>query len=377
MRVCFVAHSGIVGGAEKSLLELVEALSGAGVPCLVVVPTRRWLSGELQKRGIQVRAIPFLPWAHPKPNLFHKTLYPLHYVLASLAIAIFAKRWRADLIYSSSITTCVGAIAAAVLRRPHVLHISEFVTEDHGLYFDFGEATSMAFLNRFTCAFVAASKAVERKFRRYVRESKIHTVYTSIAGPKSARVNPGHEDASLFECLVLGKIHEGKGQADAVRAVSLLSGLGVPLRLRLVGASEPNYRHFLDVLVKEHGLSEIVRFEGVVVDPAPYLEGANVVLVCSRCEAFGRVTVEAMLWGKPVIGTHCGGTLELIQNGITGLLYAPGEYRDLACQIQYLYQHPSEAVAMGLRGRAWAQERFDVRRFTSEMHAIFDQATGS
>ena len=54
------------------------------------------------------------------------------------------------------------------------------------------------------------------------------------------------------------------------------------------------------------------------------IEQADIGLTCSRNEAFGRTTVEALLMGKPVIGTNTGGTVDLISDGVDGLLYPPG-----------------------------------------------------
>jgi glycosyltransferase involved in cell wall biosynthesis len=58
--------------------------------------------------------------------------------------------------------------------------------------------------------------------------------------------------------------------------------------------------------------------------------------MCSRSEAFGRVTVEYLRRGRPVIGTRSGGTPELVDDGRTGLLYSPGDTRALANRIELL-----------------------------------------
>ena len=62
----------------------------------------------------------------------------------------------------------------------------------------------------------------------------------------------------------------------------------------------------------------------------------DIELVCSRNEAFGRVTLEAMLHGIPVVGSNVGGTLELIKNRETGMIYQYGDINDLANKIEVL-----------------------------------------
>ena len=58
--------------------------------------------------------------------------------------------------------------------------------------------------------------------------------------------------------------------------------------------------------------------------------------MCSRSEAFGRVTVEYLRRGRPVIGTRSGGTPELVEDGVTGFLYEPGDCTALAHRIELL-----------------------------------------
>lgn len=62
--------------------------------------------------------------------------------------------------------------------------------------------------------------------------------------------------------------------------------------------------------------------------------------------------------GKPVIATNVGGTPELVVDGETGLLVRPGDSHGLAHAIQYMLEHPEQAVQMGLKGRARIESEF-------------------
>jgi glycosyltransferase involved in cell wall biosynthesis len=96
--------------------------------------------------------------------------------------------------------------------------------------------------------------------------------------------------------------------------------------------------------------------------------------VTSRCEAFGRVTVEAMRAGVPVIGTDAGGTPELVADGATGLLYRPGDAGALAAAIARLMDAPGLAMRLGEAGRVWATPRFGERQFADSLEAEFAHA---
>ena len=78
---------------------------------------------------------------------------------------------------------------------------------------------------------------------------------------------------------------------------------------------------------------------------------ADAALMCSRKEACGRVTMEAMLPGTPVVGTDSGGTAELIRNGVDGFLYAPSDDAMLAEKLAWFIEHPEEASQLGEAAR--------------------------
>ncbi len=106
------------------------------------------------------------------------------------------------------------------------------------------------------------------------------------------------------------------------------------------------------------------------MSPFPVMQQADILLMCSRKEAFGRVTVEGMKAGKPVIGAGSGGTKELIRDGYNGFLYTFGDYRELAEKVKYLCQHPDEAGQMGENGKQWALEKFNIEHYTEEVLTV-------
>ena len=120
-------------------------------------------------------------------------------------------------------------------------------------------------------------------------------------------------------------------------------------------------------------MGDHVTFMGHVPNGIQVMQSVDIVLMCSRMEAFGRVTVEAMLAGKPVIGARSGGTTELIHENFNGLLYTPGNYLELAEKILYLYRHPHLAKEMGLNGQKWTTAYFTEERYGGEVLAILEE----
>ena len=91
--------------------------------------------------------------------------------------------------------------------------------------------------------------------------------------------------------------------------------------------------------------------------------------MCSECEAFGRVTVEAMRAGLPVCGTNAGGTPEIIDPGVNGLLSPAGDANALAANLMALELDEDLRRSLAFRALETAQ-RFQRDRYGDELTAI-------
>jgi glycosyltransferase involved in cell wall biosynthesis len=164
---------------------------------------------------------------------------------------------------------------------------------------------------------------------------------------------------------MVATIAPGKGQHEAIEAVHILRSKGVDIHLTLVGGHRDAYSIQIRELIKKYDLGDAVHILGHSDRPLSYLSAADVVLVCSSNEAFGRVTIEAMKLSAPVIGAKAAGTQDLIQDGLTGLLYESGNPEQLAEKIEYLYFNPELRTKLGEKGRDWAVSTFTVDAYTS------------
>jgi glycosyltransferase involved in cell wall biosynthesis len=178
---------------------------------------------------------------------------------------------------------------------------------------------------------------------------------------------PPAQPAADFRLVQVGTLSAGKRPEDAVRAVAELRRRGVPAHLNLVGEATGNYAAILSGLAADLKVTEHLTLVPFVADPFQYIAAADAVVVCSRGEGFGRVTIEAMKLGKAVVGANSGATSELIRHGETGLLFALGSSADLADKLERLYHDPAERVQMGDRAREWAYANYNLRRHIEQL----------
>jgi glycosyltransferase involved in cell wall biosynthesis len=377
--VCFVSHSSGGGGAERVLLETVEPLQSQGFGCRVLLPEEGPFCGELTRLGVPFSVISYPMWmGRGKASLGIRVKAALNLVKDTLEVAWQISRWKCDVVYSNTATVCVGAFAARLLGLPHVWHLHEFGLEDQGLSFLFGERRSMALIGRLSSRCICVSSALARKYEQSIDPSKITVIYPSMhrafCDTESLSYNPDPAvlPAERFRCVIVGALIEGKGQRDAILALADLRKAGISAELVIVGQGEAQYRRSLEELVKGINLEKEVTFIEQVKNALPIMRSAKVVLVCSKSEAFGRVTIEGMFSGTPVVGTRSAATAELIKDGVNGLLYSQGDPADLAAKIEYLYKNAAIAADLGRNAHSWVETCFTRERCTRELVAVLD-----
>jgi glycosyltransferase involved in cell wall biosynthesis len=375
MRVLVLSHSADVGGAEVALAESVAALTQRGVEMHVGLPQAGPLAARLgAAASVWVAEDPWQWW------LASDRLAPSRDLLSGSRSAVRQIRTRIrevrpEVVLTNTSTFPQGAVAARLERLPHVWHVHEFGREDLGLRNLLGDRLSLRMIGALSSRVVACSQAVADKLTPRVPATKLRVVYGAVDVAKPATAAPAGEPLRL---LSLGRLHPRKGIEDAIRATAILSGRGLDVELHVVGGGPRSpYRPELERLASGSGAGDRIRFHLHTPTPAAELAGSHVFLMTSRAEAFGRVTVEAMKAGRPVIAARSAGSLELVRDEWNGLLYDPGDAGDLASQIARLQEDPDLREAMGERAVEWAGERFTLERLGGELRVVLEEAARS
>ena len=379
-RLCLIAHSAKLEGADRSLVETARLLRARGTELHVLVPRRGPLLEELDRVEIPYTVCPYGWWLGKRGERWTKRAFRYAVLGASLATLSWVRfrfHGRFDVVYSNTLASPAGALIARWLGVPHVWHVREFVEEDHGLMFLLGRSNSLRFLNRTTASCIFNSQAVARRFDAEIVQPTREVVYQAVTlhrvPPSQRRPGQGQEPLAA---LILGRIQPSKGQLIAIRAVAKARESGVEIHLTIVGGGNPQHVQEMLRLGDALDVADLVTYVGYDASPLKHVAATDVVLVCSRQEAFGRVTIEAMKMGRPVIGTASGGTPELIDDGRTGWLYSPDDADDLASRLVTADTNRSHLAHMGEVGRAWAEATFSEERYGDRVLEIITNATG-
>jgi glycosyltransferase involved in cell wall biosynthesis len=269
-------------------------------------------------------------------------------------------------VLTSTAAILTPALASKVVGIPHIWWLHEFMTKDHGLRYLAGEPLSQRSIGWLSKVVVANSKAVWDHYSPPIPSEEMRLIYYGIAGFDAI---PNRIDLPTFRVLLLGRQTPSKGQELALNAASILKRGQIQVQFRLVGPISSAYRDELQSLASKLGVTDMVEIVDATMTPHDEFAWANVVLMCSQNEAFGRVTLESLKSGRPVIGTRSGGTVELIRHGVDGYLFEPRNPHDLASAIRKLASEPGLLARMSENASAGTQDRYTIE---NEVGAFVD-----
>lgn len=366
-------HTAGLGGSERSLLELIDELQEYGVICKVILPYRGSFCLELDKRGVEYEIIEYYWWCSlnklPKEEQVQKMNNSF---LNLLDMRHKLDNWKPDVVFTNTLTIPWGAIYSQLTNKPHMTFIREFGDIDFGFDFFYGFKKSVNFIDTYSDFVFTNSKATLNHFKKYIDNKKLDFAYAFINIDrkllKQKKTNLFKKHKSL-KLSIMGALIPSKGQEEVVKAVTLLITKGLDIELAIVG--DQHDRKFIDKLekiIKTNRASNMIRFFDFVSNPYGYMNQSDVLIIASRNEAYGRVTIEAMSLGKPVIGTNSGATKELVINNKTGLLYKPGDYLELAEKIEFLYNNRVRIDELGGNGRLFHKKTFSKKVYGMKVH---------
>ncbi len=174
-----------------------------------------------------------------------------------------------------------------------------------------------------------------------------------------------------FVIGIVGRIEEGKGQHKVIEAMSKLQDFNV--KVLIVGsAMDAIYLEELKQKVVHLGLEERVIFTGFTKEVHAHMRIFDVNILATENETFGLVVIEAMANKIPMIATAKGGPLEIIENGVDGLLF-DGSVNDLVKKIKMLYSNHILKHEIVENGYNLVRKRFNYREQLNKLFEIINR----
>jgi glycosyltransferase involved in cell wall biosynthesis len=396
MRLMFLNAIGELGGAERSLIDMLASIRraqpswalhlviGASGPLLdqaaslgvatTVLPLGKALSGLGEFGSGRVRLAARLALAAG----------PVAAYIGRLRDA--SRSFRPDILHTNSLKMHLLGAWASPPGAALVWHLHDYV----------GTRPLTARLLRWNARRPAVIVTNSRSVADDVRDvlgaavpivpvhNGVDLQRFSISGPRlnldrSAGLPP--VAAGVVRVGLLGTFSVWKGHTTFLDAIARVPR-DLNVRAYIIGG--PLYQtsgsqHTLDYLrgyADALGLAGRVGFTGFVPSPEEALRALDIVVHASTApEPFGLVIAEAMACGRAVIASDAGGAREIFTAGVDALSHTPGDVDHLAARIVELVRDPEARVRLGRAGRLTAERRFDRARLATDLVPVYRSAT--
>lgn len=380
--VLFLDHSSEMGGAELYLLDVARNVPNARVLLFTHGP----FEDELHAANVPV-AVAGAADAIMKVSRDGSLLDGLRAIpaVARMLWRMIQAARDADVLYANSQKSFVVAAVASMLTGvPLIWNLHDILSTEH---FSPAKIRLVITLAN-TCAdlVVVNSEASRAAFvEAGGRAEKTRIAYNGIDAARFDAVSPA-DTAQIREELgvsahtplvgVFSRLAPWKGQHILLDALAKMPGVHGVLVGEALFQEEQVYAQELREQVERLGLSGRVHFLGFRSDIPCLMRAVDIVAHTSvSAEPFGRVIVEGMLAGTPVVATRAGGAIEILTDGETGRLVAPGDAAELARTLQGLLQHPEQAREWATAGREHARKTFSVEAMVRQVRAAIAEAT--
>lgn len=389
-RILYVEMAHAFGGSIVSLYQLLRGLDRERYEPVVLFYRPNPFVRRFEEAGAKVLVLKNAPalaagTGRPAASAPRRRANPLAEWLAvlrqvgpgTLRLLRVIRQEGIDLVHGNDvlISNREAILAAALAGVPYISHVRAF---ERLTWFDrwlARRAHTCIYISRAIAdAHIAQGVPAERGVVIYnaLDPEEFATAESRDAVRARLGLSPAHQVVGITGRLVAWKGHE-----VFLSAVAELAPERPALRAVIAGdadPTEPAYLDYLKALAQELGIADRAIFAGYWERIVELLPALDVLVHCSvKPEPFGRVIIEGMAAGVPVVGANAGAVPEIITDGATGLLVPPGDVPALARAIRRLLDDALLAEALRQRAREHVRRHFSLEAHAAQVQAVYER----
>lgn len=368
--VLFITHCLSLHGANRSLLGLIDGLKNK-VNCIVICPDNGPIAIELQKRNIEYYVLPINYWMWKEKK--GRIIRLINNILSSIRCYRIIHKEKIDLIYSNSSATPLGAFISFLYKKPHIWHIREFGDIDYNLQHDWGNSFFRYWIKR-AKHIICISNSIKEHVVPYIKDN-VSIIYNGIIFKDQLEKNIKNikpfKEKKDYTFINIGQVNPNKNQEDAILAFSSIANKYPDIRLLIVGDHKNEYGNKIIKICEDLNIKDKVTFYNFINNPLEILSNTDAFIMCSKNEGLGRVTLEAMSYGKPIIGFDNAGTKEIIEDGKDGVFY--NNHEKLSKLMEKFIQEQEWAYKLGLNGIRKIERSFLIEYYAENIYKIIKE----
>jgi glycosyltransferase involved in cell wall biosynthesis len=361
INILYVDSSEIFGGGQISLLELLKGIDRKKFRPSVILSRAGRLKNEVEKIGLECDIIPM-------PKIRPYTAFALKGTIKKLAD--FIKKNQVSIVHTNTSRATVYTVLGTKKSGIPVIWNARIPHRDW-------------LLDWFICPrlarIIAVSKAVKERLS-WLKEDKVEIIYN---GVDIQRFSPGSAQNEVRKKFrinsgdivigTVGRLSPEKGLEHLISAMRKVVDVLPQTKILIVGKEDVRYSLYLQAKINELELSSHVFFAGFHDDVPQILRCMDIFCLPSLTEGFNRSLLEAMACSLPVVATNVGGNIEIVQDGVNGLLVPPRNSDALASAITELMEDRQKAQKMGLEGRRLVEENFSIEENVMRMENLYEE----
>lgn len=321
MKILAIHQSADLYGSDRSFLTALQALKNQNSEISVILPKEGPLSKEIINLDIDIS---YIEKGYLRKSVLKK---PFNFLLDSIKTACdFRNKYKNyDVVYINTVVCFSAMLALIFLRKKKYIHVREIPTGFLMFFF-------RILLKMTSAKLIFNSIATKNAF-----QLDGEVIYNGVEYQEKT-ICIRNNDFKL-RLLIVGRINSWKGHALLLEALGKVNN---PIHLKIVGNTIPGQENLEKALIdfakknlacKGHS----IEFCGFSENVSKYYEWCDYLVVPSiQPEPFGRVAIEALSFGKPVIGSHAGGLVEIIKDDINGYTFEMGSVKSLVRIIEKL-----------------------------------------
>lgn len=369
-KILFFDHTSILSGGERSLLDILTHLDQHRFKSILVIPQKGPLYAKARKVGAEVIILPICERLLKKRReevSFFSIFDMIEFLKASFRLKCIVKTEHPHVIHTNS-------------QKAHLLSIIPSLITNTPLVWQFRDILKQRFLKKVVCGagiiftrrIIAISDAVKSQFKMFNSvPDKVVRIYNGVELPRSGFNRCRKRNIHIGQ---IGQIARWKGQKYFIEAARLLKK-NENLLFYIIGDVlfwDEEYKNELLNSVKKYNLEKRVIFTGQMDDIGKLIEKLDIVVHPSvEPEPFGRVLIEAMSRGKPVIVSRIGAVPEIVTDGKTGLLVPPGNSVAIKEAIENLIRDKRLYRYLSRNGPKVVAERFQISETVKKIEHLY------
>ncbi len=284
---------------------------------------------------------------------------------SAIKIGFEIRKGRYDIVHINTTYAYVGALGAIYSKRPFVWHLREFLEEDQGREI-WCKNWGMRLISK-SDKIIAISDSVYDKYSSIFKYGLVR-IYNGIDARKFHA--PNHEiltgDCPVF--IFVGGLSLRKGCYFLIDALEkYASESNNDFKIIFVGRGNERFL----TRINKSTIRDKIEYVGYQKNTSSFYQKSDIAFTCSDSEAFGRITVEAMMSGCLVIGVNSGGTKEIIHDRETGILYTKGNIDSIIDAIDFSLKNKDFSREIATAGRMHALKQFSAETNANNISNLY------